>query len=104
MRDRMHLDQLKRRQFLTLCGAAAAWPFAARAQQGLPVVGYVRSTGGAGGFKHLEAAVRQGLKEAGFVEGQNVAVEYHYADDQLDRLRGLIADLVRRPVAVIVAN
>jgi putative ABC transport system substrate-binding protein len=69
----------------------------------LPVVGYVRSTPAAG-FAHQVAGFRQGLKEAGFVEGQNVAIEYRYGDNQLDRLPGLIAELIRRPVAVIVGN
>jgi putative ABC transport system substrate-binding protein len=69
----------------------------------MPVVGYVRSTTAAG-FANLEAALRQGLKEAGFVEGQNIAVEFHYADNRPDRLSALIADLVRRPVNVIVSN
>jgi putative ABC transport system substrate-binding protein len=94
---------MKRRDFIAGLGGAAALPLAARAQQPMPVVGYVRSTTPAG-FTHLEAAVRQGLKEAGFVEGQNVAVESRYADNQLDRLPALIAELIRRPVAVIVAN
>ena len=67
------------------------------------MVGYVRSTTAAG-FTNLEAALRLGLKEAGFVEGQNVAVEFHYADNRTDRLSALITDLIRRPVAVIVAN
>jgi putative ABC transport system substrate-binding protein len=78
-------------------------PLALRAQQAVPVVGYVRSTTAAG-FANLEAALRQGLKEAGFIEGQNVAVEFHYADNRSDRLSALIADLVRRPVSVIVSN
>ena len=94
---------MRRRDFIAALGGAAAWPIAARGQQGLPVVGYVRSTTAAG-FTNLEAALRLGLKEAGFVEGQNVAVEFHYADNRTDRLSALIADLVRRPVAVIVAN
>jgi putative ABC transport system substrate-binding protein len=81
----------------------AAWRGAARAQQGMPVVGYVRSTTAAG-FANLEAALRQGLKEAGLIERQNVAVEFHYADNRPDRLSALIADLVRRPVDVIVGN
>src|SRR5262245_66631950 len=94
---------MKRREFITLFGGAAVWPLVAvRAQQpAMPVVGYVRSTTAQ---EHLQAALRQGLNEAGFVEGQNVAVEYHYADERADRLSALIADLVRRPVNVIVAN
>jgi putative ABC transport system substrate-binding protein len=67
------------------------------------VVGFVRSTSAAG-FAHLEAAWRAGLKEAGFVEGQNVTIEYRYADNQLDRLPALVGELLRRPVAVIVGN
>jgi putative ABC transport system substrate-binding protein len=95
---------MKRRDFMTFLGGAAAWPLAARAQQpAMPVVGYVRSTTAAG-FANLEAALRAGLKEAGFVEGQNVAVEFHYADNRTDRLSALIADLIRRPVNVIVGN
>jgi putative ABC transport system substrate-binding protein len=84
-------------------GGAAALPFAARAQQVMPVVGYVRSTAAAG-FANLEAALRRGLKEAGFVEGRNVAIEFHYGDNRPDRLSAIVADLVRRPVNVIVSN
>jgi putative ABC transport system substrate-binding protein len=91
---------------MTLAAGAAATlgPPAARAQQpAMPVVGYVRSTTAAG-FANLEAALRTGLKEAGFVEGQNVAIERRYADNQRDRLPILIGELIRRPVNVIVAN
>ena len=85
-------------------GVAAAWPVAAHAQQpALPVVGFLRSTAAASSA-HLVEAFRRGLTEAGFVEGQNVTIDYRWADDQDDRLAALTADLVRRPAAVIVTN
>jgi putative ABC transport system substrate-binding protein len=99
---------MRRREFITLLGGAAAspmaWPLAARAQQpAMPVIGFLRSTTLADST-HLVTTFRQGLKETGFVEGQNVAVEYRYAENQVARLPALVADLLRRPVAVIVGN
>ena len=96
---------MRRREFLSvLGGAAAAWSLEAQAQQtAMPVVAFVRDTSLAP-FAHLVTAFRQGLKESGFVEGQNVTVELHSADGQPDRLPAVVADLLRRPVAVIVGN
>ena len=96
---------MRRRDFITLIGcAAAAWPLAARAQQsGMPVVGFVHSQL-ADTYGDRLRAFRQGLADTGYVEGRNAAVEYHSAEGQPDRLRALVADLIRRPVAVIVGN
>jgi putative ABC transport system substrate-binding protein len=95
---------MRRREFIAGLGGAAAWPLAARAQQpAMPVVGFLRSSTLAASMP-LVTAFRQGLKELSFVEGQNVAVEYRYADNQVDRLPALIADLLGRPVAVIVGD
>jgi putative tryptophan/tyrosine transport system substrate-binding protein len=93
-----------RREFITLLGGAAAWPVAASAQQpGMPVVGFLRSTTAASAA-HLVAAFRQGLNETGFVEGQSVAIDFRWADNQNDRLPGLVAEMIRRRVAVIAAG
>jgi putative tryptophan/tyrosine transport system substrate-binding protein len=89
---------------MTLIGSAAVWPLTAQAQQpAMPVVGFLRVTSPADST-HLVAAFRQGLKEAGFVEGQNVVIEYRWAEGQHDRLPALAVDLVQRKVAVIAAT
>jgi putative ABC transport system substrate-binding protein len=93
---------VKRREFITLLGGVAAWPVVARAQQPLPVIGFLNSRT-ADSAAYLVTGFRKGLKEAGFVEGQNVSVEYHSADGEPDRLLATLAAFVRRDVTVIVA-
>jgi putative ABC transport system substrate-binding protein len=99
----MPFNQLKRREFITLIGGAGvAWPLAARAQQqpAMPVVGYL-DLGSPRGMERLVAAFRQGLAKAGYVEGQNMAIEFRWAGFQSALLPALVAELVHRQVAVI---
>src|SRR6516162_6487944 len=95
---------MNRREIIAGLGGAAAWPLAARAQQPpMPVAGFLHS-GSAGAYAPYVTAFRNGLKQLGYVEGQNIAVEYRWAEGQNDRLPALAGDLVRRQVTVIIAN
>ena len=96
------MTRVRRREFITLLGGAAAWPLAARGQQPvLPVVGFIH-IGSAEVIAHFVAAFRKGLNEAGYAEGHNVMIEYHRVGGQYERLQAVMADLVHRQVAVIV--
>ena len=96
---------MRRREFIKVIGGGAvAWPLAARAQQSaMPVIGFLRSASLID-VPHFVTAFRKGLKEAGFIEGQNVAIEFRSAENQPDRLPALVADLLGRPVAVIIGD
>ena len=95
---------MRRRELITLIGCTAvAWPVPARAQQPMPVIGFLNSAS-PDGYALMLTTFRQALKDTGFVEGQNVGIEYHWAEGQYDRLSAMAADLVHRQVAVIVAN
>jgi putative ABC transport system substrate-binding protein len=96
---------IKRRQFIAGLGSAFAWPVVARAQQPVvPVIGFLSAQSAEVDYKNVTVPFLQGLKESSYVEGQNVAVQYRYAENQFGRLPALAADLVRRRVAVIVAT
>jgi putative ABC transport system substrate-binding protein len=98
------MSSIKRREFILALGGAAAWPLAARAQQpAMPVVGFLVSATRQG-YARVVDEIQRGLKDAGFVEGRNLEIEYRYADEQYDRLPALAADLVRRNVAAIIST
>jgi putative tryptophan/tyrosine transport system substrate-binding protein len=100
----MHIDQLKRREFITLLGGAATWPIAARGQQSsIPVVGFINGSSATAYAAYVQAFIR-GLAETGHTAGENVAIEYRWADGHYDRIPDMVDDLVRRRVAVLAPN
>ena len=95
---------MRRRDLITLIGGAAAWPLAARGQQaGVPVIGFLRSSTIVD-VPHIVTSFRQGLKKTDFIEGENVAIDFRAAENDRDRLKALVAEFIRRPVSVIIAN
>src|SRR5215475_12978339 len=95
--------QLKRREFVTLVSGAAAWPLAARAQRAMPVIGFL-SSASLSAYAPFMSSFHSGLKEAGYAEGQNVAIEYRWAEGEYGRLRAMADELVRRQVSAIVVT
>src|SRR5262249_24662701 len=102
--DRMRFDQLKRREFITLLGGAATWPIAARGQQwSIPVIGFINGSSATAYAAYVQAFIR-GLAEAGYRVGENVVIEYRWAEGHYDRIPDMVDDLVRRRVAVLAPN